>query len=265
MIPSKLVRRDQILLNEIQTQSVSAVSSMLPDLETLSQNGAGAVFREVATGTLDRFGNVATVASTASYGDMRASVLPLERELNTVATFTLNLETVEPVVGYAMSKFVAGDYAMAGTQLAASVGLAVANTYRDNTLKLVESDPVAYGVQRVARPGACAFCAYSAAHSNPEWRGGSFQHLHKYHEHCSCSVVPLYKNVTPFMSRAMREQSDEARGALGILRTRQDTMWKSFKEQNPDARKRDFFKNYPQASVTMKNALRVMRNEMGYN
>lgn len=264
MIPTELIQRDRTLLTQVQEQSVAAVTSMLPDLETLTQRGAGAVFRQVATGVSDQFGNVASVASTASYNDMRAAVKPLERELTLTLNYAVDLEVIDSVVGWAMSQFQDGNLAMAANSLATGVGLSVANAYRDNVVNLTEADPVAEGYQRVARPGACAFCAFAAAYSDPHWRGGVFQHTGKYHDHCHCTAVAIFKDVPVFKSKSMRQFEEDAHNAVGIVNAKDREAWAYFKEKNPGVSRREFLRAYPNYSMNTENILKAMRS-LGYN
>jgi hypothetical protein len=260
VIPEKLIRRDKALLTQVQQQSNDAVSKVLPDLKSLTQQGAGAVFRKVTIGTLATFGNVAHVASKASYSGMRAAAVPLAEDLNVTNLFKVTDEAIEPVVGFAMSKFVSGNIAEAGTALASSVGLAVANAYRSNEVSLANDDPVASGYQRVAAPGACAFCAFAAATANitTGWDGD-------YHDHCSCTTVPVFKNVSMFRPAYYDQYQMDAQDAEAQITADHDATYAAFRQANPGARRKDYFKAYPQNSVTTKNILARMRATGAYH
>ena len=266
MIPAALVRRDKALLNSVQRATIAFVDRAMPDLEQVSQNGAGAVFRELATGTLDQFGNTARIASTASYEDMRASVVSKATPLNVKTPFSVTPEVVDPAVGYAMGHFVAGDFVGASTALASSVGLLVADTYRSTSRYLSERDPYAVSMQRIAGPRACAFCAYAATMSTryqQEINGAEiFQSMEKFHARCGCSLVPLFKNVSVFRAPYMNDMEDHIDVAMRDIRDMYD-----YAIRQPGARemkRREFFQTYPDTALTTENIAKRLRLMNGY-
>lgn len=266
MIPAALVRRDKTLLNSVQQASIAFIDRAMPDLRRLSQKGAGAVFRELATGTLDQFGNAARIASTASYGDMRASVVPKATPLDAKRPFSVTPEVVDPAVGYAMGHFVRGDMLGASTALASSVGLLVADTYRSTASYLSERDPYAVSMQRIAGPRACAFCAYAATMSTryqQEVNGAEiFQSMEKFHAHCGCSLIPLFKNVSVFQASYMADMQDHVDLAMRDIRD----MYR-YAKSLPEAqglKRKEFFAAYPDTALTTENIAKRLRLVNGY-
>lgn len=258
MIPDRLVQQDKKLLVKVATASADEVSKALPSLEALSQREAGGVFRTLATGTLERFGNVASVASTASYADMRAAALPSAKALGAKPSFTLDMDVADTVIGYAMSKFATGSFFEAGVQLATGVALAVSNTYRNNGINLANNDPKVQKYQRVASADACAFCAFAATTAGISAEAMNFD---GFHDHCSCNVVPVFDGQDPFRPDYYSSFEDASAQAMDEISAEKDATYTAFRQANPDARRKDYFKAHPEAAMTTENILARMRTQ----
>jgi hypothetical protein len=102
-------------------------------------------------------------------------------------------KNIESVVGYSMSKYTNGDFANAAEALESGVSRMVENIYRDTIATNSEFDNFAQGYQRVASPLACAFCMTVALNEYT-----TFEESGGYHDHCSCSTVPIYGGMKAY-------------------------------------------------------------------
>lgn len=200
----QLIEQDKQAMTRMMIYAEDSVSQLVPDLSTLSQQGAGSAVRTIATGTLDQFSNLATSAAVQSYNELRSIGVPeamanLMVSRGTAEAFIAQpvavdvATTVEPIIGGTMKKFSQGSFVEAQSFLGVAVARAIGNVYRETQAKNAERDPRAVGYQRVASAGACSFCLVVALNQYTSYGedGG-------YHTHCSCSSVPIFKGQEPF-------------------------------------------------------------------
>jgi hypothetical protein len=118
------------------------------------------------------------------YNGYAPTVIDVKKVLN---------KNLESVVGYSMSKYVNGNFANANEALSSGVSRMVENIYRDTIATNSEFDNFAQGYQRIASPLACAFCMTVALNEYT-----TFEESGGYHDHCSCSVTPIYGGMKPY-------------------------------------------------------------------
>ena len=204
-IPLDSVERDKRVLNSVSSLAGVAVKRALPDLSTLSQQDAGGVIRTVATGVISQFGEAATEAARLSYDNMTAAAIDALIVENSrrgiragaqILTARANAMRiageVDPLVGQSMKQFSQGLYVESASALSVGVQRAVANIYRDTMISNSQADPRVSGFQRVASATACAFCMVVTLNQYT-----SFEESGGYHDHCSCSTVPIFKGSSP--------------------------------------------------------------------
>lgn len=102
-------------------------------------------------------------------------------------------ENLDGVVGHSMARYFEGNYPDAQTALRSGVARMVENIYRDTVVSNSQSDSFAKGYQRVASPNACSFCLMVALNEYT-----SFGETGGYHDHCSCSAVPIFRGVRSY-------------------------------------------------------------------
>lgn len=214
-IPLDVVNKDKATLNTVSTLAGTAVTNILPDLSTLSQDEAGGVIRTVAMGVIDQFGNAATQAARLSYDEMslaaideliyqnsragrrsgidllnaRANAVRREAYLaKPIKVSKAIAQEIDPIVGQSMKQFSQGMFVESATALGYSVQRAIANIYRDTMVTNSIRDPRVSGYQRVASANACAFCMVVTLNQYT-----SFEESGGYHDHCSCSTVPIFR------------------------------------------------------------------------
>lgn len=122
---------------------------------------------------------------------------------------------------------------------------------RATLLLSASADPLAGGVKRFARPGACAFCSYltsieATAYDHSEW-----------HKNCHCVEVPWWEdNPLPESEDADRWSDAAEKARAELLRLQ--------RELKPSGmRWRNFFKLRPELAVNTKNIARLMRHDLG--
>ncbi len=218
-IPLDSVERDKRVLNSVSSLAGVAVKRALPDLSTLSQQDAGGVIRTVATGVISQFGEAATEAARLSYDNMTAAAIDAlivensrrgiraGAQILTARANAMRREAfmakpvkvakriageVDPLVGQSMKQFSQGLYVESASALSVGVQRAVANIYRDTMISNSQADPRVSGFQRVASATACAFCMVVTLNQYT-----SFEESGGYHDHCSCSTVPIFKGSSP--------------------------------------------------------------------
>lgn len=194
-----LILRDKSLMTRSMVLAEDAVSSIVPDLSELSSQEAGGAVRTIATGTVQQFGQVATVTATGSYQALRdigmndalANLIASRGRADAYLAQPIpvaSVTRVDSVVGQTMKKFSQGKFVEAQSFLGQAIARVVGNIYRETQVTNSERDPMAVGYQRVASAGACSFCLTVALNQYT-----TFEQSGGYHTHCSCSSVPIFK------------------------------------------------------------------------
>lgn len=201
---AELIELDRRVMERAMVFADETVTRALPDLSTLGQQEAGGVVRTIATGTVENVGAFATQAAVDMYNRLRELGLGeamATRMVNAgtaerfiAGTITVNApKLVEPVVGRTMQQFAQGRFVEAQAYLGQAVARTVANVYRQTHVANSEKDPVASGYQRVASANACAFCLVVSLNKYT-----TFDASGGYHDHCSCTTVPIFKGQEAF-------------------------------------------------------------------
>ena len=115
-------------------------------------------------------------------------------------------------------------------------------------------DPTPTSFQRVTGPDPCEFCLFMAAVADAR-RFATSEGSVDYHNKCSCVDVPVFQGQSfdrPASYDRMEETFGEARSHLEITQA-------LAREQAPGLRRRDFFRKYPDSSITTKNIMREIR------
>lgn len=193
MIPAQLVKQDRAAMQRTASLAERIISEKLPDLSTLDQQAAGGVVRALATGTTYAVGNVATQASVASYGRFQAAVGATGFQPKALDVPKATAPLLDAAVGRSMVAYSQGMFEEAGTFLAVTVGRLVTNVYRQTMADNSDLDKSVVGYQRVASANACSFCALVALNQYT-----SFEESGGYHDHCSCSTVPIFRSTSPY-------------------------------------------------------------------
>lgn len=191
MLPSRLVFRTKSAQIKVAETAVNSARRLLPDLSTLSQQGAGGVIRKVSVASVDVFGKVAVQAAQQSYVDLRSSVVA-----GSFASAQIKFDAeqvAEPLIGTAMQKYQLGNFAEAESVLLGGLDKAVADVFREQMVRNSYDDSQATGYQRVPSPDCCAFCAVVALNEYT-----SFEESGGYHNNCGCTTIPIFRTLGSF-------------------------------------------------------------------
>lgn len=199
-----LILRDKRLMTRSMIFAEESVSSVVPDLSELSSSEAGGAVRTIATGTVEQFGQLATVTAADSYQALRdvgmndalANLIASRGRADAYLVEPIAVAAttrVDSVVGQTMKKFSQGRFVEAQSFLGQAIARVVGNIYRETQVTNSERDPMATGYQRVASAGACSFCLTVALNTYT-----TFEQSGGYHTHCSCSSVPIFKGQQAF-------------------------------------------------------------------
>jgi len=124
------------------------------------------------------------------------------------------------------------------------------DTVRDNSIR----DPFAGRSKRVARPDACAFCAYMSVNTD-----NTDEDTKHYHDHCRCYPVPFWDSVgipsLPYQD-AWAAAASRARNAI-------EADYFEKRKLAPDLRRRNFYRRFPETAINQTNILARMRVELG--
>lgn len=211
-LPAEVVDRDKQLLANVQTLTEASVLRVVPDLERMNRQEAGGVVRSIARGSIARFGTAASQSARISYGDMREAASAVGRYVAIGLTLE-SPEVSESLIGGVMANIAEGKTQEARSLLSNGLGKIVADIYRQTIVENIQRDSFATGFQRIASPGACAFCALATQN-----RYTSFPASGGYHNNCQCSTVPIFRGqdaYKPGWFDTFEEEYFQARATAG--------------------------------------------------
>lgn len=217
-----LVKRNQATIRVLEKALVNTAQRSLAPLGGMSQAGAGALMRSTVPGLVDTFGNANAVAAIDYYNAQRMIALNVVKGVSTVpraaykntarrATRRAAAQTksyvatmpkfdtasqVDSVINYGMKLFSTGGAAAATDGVSNAMTRITASFNRDTILYNSALDPQVVGVQRVAEPDACAFCAMVAFDQYGSARVSGY--AADYHNNCRCSIETLYAGDKPY-------------------------------------------------------------------
>lgn len=217
-----LVKRNQATLRQVNAVLDSTAQKALAPLNNLTQQGAGALFRNVVPGLVDQFGNVNAQIARQYYLDQRdvawkaietggftkyrrtsisratavtKAQIALSQGYTPVSPKFDAITRSESTINYSMKLFQSMGGA-ASTEIRNALTRAVASYNRDTILYNSALDAAVVGVQRVAEPGACKFCQMVAFQKGGRVRVSSY--AANYHNNCRCSIETLYAGDAPY-------------------------------------------------------------------
>lgn len=237
-------------LDNITTLAVADLTRYYQTILSESAPRVAAQLREAVPAVIGSYGPVASVAAADWYEIVRpvggfAAVTAVPPSLADDTTSTL---------GWALAPLFTETESDALTRLVGGLIRLIANFDRETIDFNASRDPLAGRTKRVARPDACAFCAYLAVYSE-----SSHEDTKKYHDHCRCYPVP-FTDTTGFP-----ELDYEQRWAEAAERAR-DEILADYQEKRllaPDLRMRAFYRQFPETAVNTSNIVARMREELG--
>lgn len=216
-------RRNQATIGQVETLLVAETTRLLARTAGFGQQEMGGYLRKITPGLIDRYGKVNAAAAVRYYDEQRRiwwttrnpaftaearknqqrmaeryAAARLRGEIYVAKLPEFNpVEASKPVIGYGMARFQAEGAEAMRSAVTNALTRAVGSYNRDVMLYNSGLDDAVVRVQRVAEPGACAFCALmafsserSASGKGLEVRTGSY--AVNFHENCKCSIETLY-------------------------------------------------------------------------
>lgn len=224
----RAAQRNQATMGQVETLLTAEASRVLSAGAELGQQEMGGFLRKTVPGLIDRYGKVNASAAVQYYDEQRRiwwtrrnpaftaqarknqqrmaeryAAARLRGEIYVAKLPTFNpLLASEPVVGYGMARFMANGFDDMRDNVIGAMTRAVASYNRDTVLYNSGLDDAVISVQRVAEPGACAFCALMAFSSERSAEGQGLDvrtssYAADYHNNCRCSIETLYEGDTP--------------------------------------------------------------------
>lgn len=225
-------KRNQATMAQVETLLTREAQSVLAYGKDMSRMELGGFLRKSVPGLIDRWGNVNASAAVKYYDEQRlawqqsnprgalstsssarrAETKLRNRKAERFAAARLKsqvylaqmpkfdaVKLADPIVGYGMARFTEEGFEVMSDQVTSAMTRAVASYNRDTILYNAAIDDAVVGVQRVAEPTACAFCAMVAFGSGVMYGRESrvSSYAIDFHNNCHCSIETLYIGDNP--------------------------------------------------------------------
>ena len=206
---------------------------------------------------LDQYGRISGILSEQYYMDVRSSAGVKTKYTPKIARLDIGAAT-DVAVGYTVSRILAGTpYDTAASIFSGSIGRSVLSVDRDTVINNATTEGSKY--RRVASASGCSFCLYAAAVADvvtEEFEG--------YHDHCQCTVVPLFDSSLddePAYYDQVRDEAGDARARLIELQDAARPEWEAAQRAAGKTRitNRAFLGANPNLSINTKNLMRELR------
>lgn len=243
-------KRNQATMTQVETLLTAQGVQVLETARGLGRQELGGFLRKAVPGLIDRYGKVNAVAAMKYYDEQRlawAQANPTPFSVSATARknarnsqtqkgqrfaaaklrgqiYVAQLpdfkpaELADPIVGYGMARFADEGFDVMRDQVNAAMTRAVASYNRDTILYNAGLDDAVVGVQRVAEPNACAFCAM-VAFSSGTWHAHESRvtsYAVDFHNNCKCSIETLYEGDQPlrpdYYDQFQQEYEDAYKG-----------------------------------------------------
>lgn len=249
-------RRNQATMLQVETLLTAEATRVLGAASGFSQQEMGGFLRRVVPGLIDRYGKVNAAAAIKFYDEQRRiwwmtrnpafnaearrnqrrmaeryAAARLRGQIYVAKMPTFNpIEASKPVVGWGMARFMSDGFDDMSDNVVGAMTRAVASYNRDTMLYNAGLDDAVVSVQRVAEPGACAFCALMAFSSQRSVSGASLDvrttsYAVDFHNKCRCSIETLYEGDSPlrpdYYDKFERDYLDATKSIDGPLRTKE--------------------------------------------
>lgn len=212
--------------------------------------------REVTPALIDNYSRVAGLLSTQYFLNERVAA-GIQTEFTPQIAMPNLEEATDSAVGYTTSRLVTeGDFATATTIFSGMVSKTVLSVDRESLMLNIELDNAKY--RRIASPTACSFCLYAAVNSFSTFS----EDVHRYHDHCRCTVVPEWDEVLNDRPSYYDDFADIQAQAEANIASRRQQIYPIWREQWQASGgrmgknlTRDFLKAYPDLAYTRRNYL----------
>ena len=213
----EMARRQQSVLDQVNRLGIRDTRSLLAPAQGLGQQEMGGYLRTTIPGLVDRYGNVNATAAVRAYDEIslrhraRLGARVSNRRAAKVIqgqVYKARLPIVdvaakaEPIIGAGMAAYVKDGFEAMVPEGENALTRAWGSYMRDAVYYNAGLDDSVITVQRVAEPGACAFCALMAFSSTASAAGKSLDvrttsYAVDFHNHCRCTIETLYEGDEP--------------------------------------------------------------------
>ena len=186
----------------------------------LGQNELGGFLRQVVPGIISRYGNVNAVTAADYYDTTRELFANSSKVYKaTLPIFDLGAKT-DAVVNYGMATFMDQGFDTIPEILSNAMTLYVAQYNRQTMDFNAGQDSVSKTVQRVAEPGACAFCALMAFSTTSAADGNligtrTYTYEPDFHANCHCTTEVVFEGEAPIVPDYYADFAQEYDDAQG--------------------------------------------------
>jgi hypothetical protein len=237
-------------LDSITTLATNDLAGYAQTILGESPPRVAAQIRDAVPAVVSSYGEVAAVSAADWYETVRPMA-----GFNAVPVTPPSLaQDTASTLGWALAPLFTETESDVLTRLTGGLIRLVAGFDRETVNVNSTRDPFAGRSKRVARPDACAFCAYMSV---------ATENLHettsKYHDHCRCYPVPFWETVgIPPLPQAAKweEAASRARNAI------EADYWEK-RKLAPDLRRRNFYRKFPETAINTENIIARMRAELG--
>lgn len=237
-------------LDSITTLATADVAGYFATIQNEAPPRIAAQLRAVVPAVVNSYGETAGVAAADWYETVR----PAAGFNATVVTPTKIAQQTDSMLGWAMAPLFTETDSDTLTRLAGGLVRLVSAFDRDTIRGNAIRDPFAGKSKRVARPDACAFCAYMSVETD-----NTDEDTKHYHDHCRCYPVPFWDSVgIPHLDYqdAWSDAASKARNEI------EADYWEK-RKLAPDLRRRNFYRKFPETAINQRNILARMRAELG--
>lgn len=237
-------------LDNITTLATADLTNYYGTIANEAPPRVAAQLRQAVPAVIGSYGPLASVAAADWYEIVR----PAAGFAAVTAVPTNLAEDTTSTLGWALAPLFADTDSDTLTRLVGGLVRLLAGFDRETITLNGSRDPIAGRMKRVARPNACAFCAYLAVYSENTDEGTK-----KYHDHCRCYPVP-FTDTTGYP-----DLEHEQRWVEAAERAR-DAILADYREKRllaPDLRMRNFYRQFPETAVNTQNIVSRMRADLG--
>lgn len=193
---------------------------VLANGDGMQQQDLGGFLRSAIPGLVARYGNVNAVTAANYYDQVRAvSAKKAKAYKASLPTFDATERSLT-LVNYGMATFMDRGFAGLPELLAQALTYPVAQYNRETIDYNAGMDTSAKTVQRIAEPGACAFCALLAFSTTSSAEGKTvgtrtFSYAPDFHDNCHCTVEVIFEGQEPIVPDYYKDFAMEYADAKG--------------------------------------------------
>lgn len=215
-----LALKNRNTMLHVSTLMTREATKVISQAAGLGQQEMGGFLRSVVPGIIGRYGNVNAVTAADYYDKTRALFAPTKKPYTAALPIFDSVLESETIINYGMATFMAQGFDVLPGLVSNAMTLQVSQYNRETIDYNANRDTVTQTVQRVAEPGACAFCALLAFSTTSSAEGNpigtrTYSYDPNFHSNCHCTVEVIYEGEAPIVPdyyADFAQEYDEAQG-----------------------------------------------------